>query len=113
MTLKELQDRETAARAAMVRAEDAAKAQRVPESDLTGGGEPVTMEGWYQVETRSGRYAAVKAHWSGGRLFTGPASYDTSLEKAAAEAGYVHYEALRDVESQIQHEKDLRDHGRD
>lgn len=107
--LAELRAKERAALAAMVAAEEAARAQHVPAWDLTGVGEPVTVEGWYQVETRSGRYAAVKAHWSGGRLFTGPASYDPSLERAAVEAGYAHYETLLWLEAEIEYNAPGRD----
>lgn len=110
--LEQLQAIERAARAKLIEAELAAFDARVPYRDLVNGArtaEPVTVGGWYAVETHSGRRAVTRVDWAGSRWIhhSGVVTYNPGLEETMAQAGHAHYEATNALEMEILHEADL------
>lgn len=66
---------------------DAAHAAHVPDSDRDGpGSEPVTVSGWYEVPTVSGRRAWQRYDWRDGQCVQGVCTYDLCAEDAYRDA---------------------------
>lgn len=89
-----------AATAAGEVARAARDAALVPESDIDTSchNEPITVSGWYEQYTISGRAAWRFCNWHNGILHEEPPTYSRQADEAYGEACLAHYEATRDYE---------------
>lgn len=70
-------------------AREVAIALRVPDSDRMGPGrEPVTVSGWYEVPTLSGRHAWQRYDWRDGQVVDGSCTYSIHAENSYRDAGF-------------------------
>jgi hypothetical protein len=87
--------------AELAAAQDAVVAAQVPDSDLEGSREPITVSGWYVQTTVSGRPAWRYYYWSGGRLYANPATYDRAASERLAIVAEANYSATQDYEREL------------
>jgi hypothetical protein len=68
------------------RALERMRSNEVPESDRNGGSlEPVTVGGWYEVPTKTGRQAWARYVWFDGQLVESHCTYNFEHYKRADE----------------------------
>lgn len=89
------------ANARLEAARSAVAAARVPDDDIdTGSSQPVTVGGWYDQRTISGRPAWRHCRWVAGQLRTDAPTYDRAAHAALDEAAREHYDARRAYDDQ-------------
>lgn len=94
--LERVRQQLTQSNADMARQRAVVEAAIVPESDLAGGDEPVTVGGWYATLTISGREAWRYCHWHSGRLYSDPATYDLAASAELTRIADLNYWVQRD-----------------
>lgn len=93
-----LDARLAASNAAFAAARAAARAAHVPKSDLAPCTELVTVSGWYEQPTISGRPAWRRCTWVNGRLRSSAATYDRERDLELDAIAEENYLVQRDVQ---------------
>lgn len=83
------------------RARAAARAEVVPEADIAPHSEPVTVSGWYQRATRSGRPAWQYCYWKSGRLLANRPVYNREVVDRFEMAAWAWREARREYKEEL------------